>query len=232
MFKKASLQRMYAKICFWGRQGTGKTTQVVRTCAALHEQKGGKGDVFMIDTENASQSVRELLKVRGIDLQVLQTTKPAEAIKGLQMAADMMAQGDCSVLLIDSVTDLYKLPRVDWMVRNKKDKIPLNAYSGIDKPYQVFCEKLKWAKCDVVYTLKEKDDKETVDETDQTHKKPDGKDSAEYIARVKVHCQALKRKNADMAVRCDVSDDVAPGKVHRVVDPEPELWAKMVERFK
>ena len=81
MFKKASLQRMYAKICFWGRQGTGKTTQAVRTCAALHEQKGGKGDVFMIDTENASQSVRELLKVRGIDLQVILLGRDFEILK-------------------------------------------------------------------------------------------------------------------------------------------------------
>jgi len=227
LFKEAEEAHMFAKVAFWGRQGTGKTTHMVKAAVALHRARGSKGTIMMIDTENCSLTVREMMRAFDIPFQFLQTTKPAEAYKAL---GELNDSPDCSVLLIDSVTDLYKRPRQDWLMENKKDQIPLNKYSGIDKPFAAFCERLKWVNANVVYTMREKTETETVEENDQSHKVPDGK-GAEYIARVKVHAHALKRKNDDMAVRMDISDDAAPGKIARVVNPTDEVWDQVMARF-
>ena len=223
MFKDLNEAEAFAKVLLWGPPGAGKSTQAIWCAISLH--KGTGAPVFILDTENALQAAKAIFDAAGVPVQAMQTTRPEEATKAVRHVEQSKG-----ILVLDSGTDLYRLPRAAWMSKHGKTQIPLNAYTGIDQPFNEFVEVVKWAKCHIVYTLKAKNDKDVVDENEQTFQVADGK-GLEYIARVKCAMSATKKKGAPADITMLVTDDAAVGKTFRATNPTQELCDKLMARF-
>lgn len=212
----------HAKIVVHGPSGAGKSTQLLRLLISLHRQTGAP--VFFFDTENAKQAADIIFAEAGVPYQILQSDDPTQAYKAVEYVEKLGG-----ILGIDNATDLYKMPRLRWQMEHKKP-IPMQQYGAIDRPFDTFQQRLKWAKCHVLYTLKVKADKDTVEENEVVHMVPDGR-GLEFVARVKLSMSANKRKGQASEIVALVSDDAAAGKTGRIVSPTQEHMDKIVARF-
>lgn len=103
MLKKAVNKQAFAKVGIYGGAGTGKTRTAAEVALGLAQLSGNK-PVAMFDTEPAASYIIPLFEKAGIEFMVYDESR---AFKDL-MAFTQEAAESCSVVIIDSITHVWR----------------------------------------------------------------------------------------------------------------------------
>lgn len=128
MLKKAEHKIAFAKLGIYGRAGSGKTFTAAKVAIGLHHFAKLKKPVGMFDTEPAASFIIPLFKKAGIEFLVYDESR---ALADLMAFMDE-AERDCSIVIIDSVTHVWRDAQDSYLnklnaQRKQRNKEPLLA---------------------------------------------------------------------------------------------------------
>jgi hypothetical protein len=121
MLKKAANNMAYAKVGIYGSAGSGKTRTAAEIAIGVVKATGSKKPVGMFDTEPAAAFIVPLFNKAGIEFLVYDESR---AFKDL-MAFSEEAVSSCSVIIVDSITHVWRdlqdsyLSRINEQRRDK-----------------------------------------------------------------------------------------------------------------
>ena len=224
-------RKKIANVTIWGRQGTGKTVNAVIAASLLHRSCGGKVGVF--DTENALGSMVDGLESMGLAEHILHWRSGIDAKKPVSSDfldfLDECKKAGTSIIVVDSVTDMLKGPRLQWQERSGQHRIPLAAYAEIDFPFKRAIEHLKRLDMHAIYTVREKVESITNASKDESNAEPDVKDF-EYLSDIKCHTMAHKHSTHGKVFSMEVTSRMAKG-VKMYSPPGPQAWSEILAPF-
>jgi len=102
--KKAENNMAFAKVGIYGEAGSGKTRTAAEIAIGLIKSTSNKKPVGMFDTEPASAFIAPLFKEAGIEFLVYDESRALVDLMGFMDEAEK----ECSVVIIDSVTHVWK----------------------------------------------------------------------------------------------------------------------------
>lgn len=124
MLKKAQNRMAYGKVGIYGEAGSGKTYTAALIAIGLHQFAKLDKPVGMFDTEPAASYIIPLFEKAGIDFLVYDESR---ALKDL-MAFMNEAEKECSVVIIDSITHVWRDAQDSYLKRinetRKKNRKP------------------------------------------------------------------------------------------------------------
>jgi hypothetical protein len=112
MLIKATNKQAYAKIGIYGTAGSGKTRTAAEIAIGLSKSSGGK-PVAMFDTEPAASYIIPLFEKAGIEFYVYDQSR---AFKDLMAFVDE-AKEQCSVIIVDSITHIWRDLQESYLAR-------------------------------------------------------------------------------------------------------------------
>lgn len=126
MLKKAENKIAFGKVGLYGRAGSGKTYTAALIAIGLHRFAKLTKPIGMFDTEPAASFVLPLFKKAGIEFLVYDESR---ALADLMSFIDE-AERECSVVIIDSVTHVWRDAQDSYLTklnkqRKQKGKDPL-----------------------------------------------------------------------------------------------------------
>lgn len=126
MLKKAENKMSYAKVGIYGGAGSGKTFTAAKVAIGLYEFAGATKPVGMFDTEPAASYIIPLFEAAGIEFMVYDESR---ALKDLMAFMDE-AEQECSVVIIDSITHVWRDAQESYLAkintgRTRQNKKPL-----------------------------------------------------------------------------------------------------------
>lgn len=104
MFAPAQQKQAFAKIGLYGEAGSGKTYTAAKFAIGLHQYLGLDKPVAMFDTEPAAGFIKPLFDDANIDFVVADGSRALQDV----MAAIDEAEQNCSMLIIDSITHIWR----------------------------------------------------------------------------------------------------------------------------
>lgn len=113
MLKKAEKKNAFAKVGLYGNAGSGKTYTAAKIAIGLHQFGGCTKPVGMFDTEPAASYIIPLFEKAGIEFLVYDESR---ALKDLMAFMDE-AERDCSVVIIDSITHVWRDAQESYLAR-------------------------------------------------------------------------------------------------------------------
>jgi hypothetical protein len=128
MLKKATNKQAFAKVGIYGSAGSGKTRTAAEIAIGIVKASKNQKPVAMFDTEPAASFILPLFEKAGIEFLVYDESR---AFKDL-MAFTQEAKETCSVIIVDSVSHIWRdlqesyLARINDQRRNYNKK-PLTA---------------------------------------------------------------------------------------------------------
>lgn len=136
-------------------------------------------------------------------------------------------------LMVDSMTDVAHYGRVAYSKANPGKKIDYGKADAGVAPLELA---LKAFTKHLLFTFREKDDKDMIDGIEVTSgKKAKAAGNLDYLARVKVHCHKTRTKDG-VAIACDVTDQRGLGDkpATRLVKPTSADFAALLnlERYR
>lgn len=128
MLRKAENKMAYAKVGLYGTAGSGKTYTAAKLAIGLHQYSGATKPVGMFDTEPAASFIIPLFQEAGIEFMVYDESR---ALKDLMAFMDE-AEQECSVVIIDSITHVWRDAQESYLAkinagRARQNKKPLYA---------------------------------------------------------------------------------------------------------
>lgn len=117
MLRKATNKMAYAKIGIYGAAGSGKTRTAAEIAIGLAKLSGGK-PVAMFDTEPAASYIIPLFEKAGVEFFVYDESR---AFKDL-MAFTEEAKETCSVIMVDSITHIWRDLQESYLARINDDR--------------------------------------------------------------------------------------------------------------
>lgn len=121
MLKKATNKMAYAKIGLYGDAGSGKTVTASKIAIGLHKFAKLDKPIAFFDTEPAASFVKPLFDQANIDLMVMESRSLSDLMKVMDEA-----EKECSIIIIDSVTHLWK-DAMDSYIKKINDTRKKNA---------------------------------------------------------------------------------------------------------
>jgi len=121
MLKKATNKQAFAKIGIYGTAGSGKTRTAAEIAVGLAKLSGGK-PVAMFDTEPAASYIIPLFEKAGIEFLVYDESR---AFKDL-MSFTEEAKESCSVIIVDSITHIWRDLQESYLARINDDRKKYN----------------------------------------------------------------------------------------------------------
>jgi hypothetical protein len=113
MLKKAENKMAYAKVGLYGEAGSGKTYTAAQIAIGLHQFAKLDKPVGMFDTEPAASFIIPYFKKAGIEFLVYDESR---ALKDLMAFMDE-AEAACSVVIIDSITHVWRDTQESYLKR-------------------------------------------------------------------------------------------------------------------
>lgn len=136
LFKKAEMTSSYLKAAFMGFAGDGKTFTASELAMGLnlHLRKLnnplGQRPVFFLDTEKGSDWMKPRFDAAGIDLEVAKTQAFDDGCSAIAMA-----EKDASVLIIDSVSHLWKELTQSYMRKMKRNRLTMGDWGYLKEQW-------------------------------------------------------------------------------------------------
>lgn len=126
MMKKAENKMAYAKVGLYGDAGSGKTYTAAQLAIGLHKFANLSKPVAMFDTEPAASFIMPYFQKAGIEFYVYDESR---ALQDLMEYVEE-AEEKCSILIIDSITHIWRKLQQDFLdklnaVRANQNKRPL-----------------------------------------------------------------------------------------------------------
>lgn len=118
MLKKASNKMAYAKVGLYGGAGSGKTRTAAEIAIGIVQYSKSTKPVAMFDTEPAASFIIPLFERAGIEFLVFDESR---AFKDL-MAFTAEAKATCSVIIIDSITHVWRDLQESYLARINDDR--------------------------------------------------------------------------------------------------------------
>lgn len=194
----------WCKLGAFGLEKRGKTTLVLKVACMLARHTGKR--IALLDTENMRTDWYDrVLEITGQPPICFPApddqghVKPCSPEDALAFAKACEEHPDVAILVCDSMTELLNYHREGYVKKNGKG-IPLNLYSKLDAPYKRFGDWVKTANMHVLATMREGDDRQTVDDVEQVIGKTGKAGKFEYIPRIMAHCTIRKSKGANVYV--------------------------------
>lgn len=141
-FKKAKNEQAAIKVLLYGSQGAGKTLTALDIADGMAKKTGGR--VAMIATERGYDFYTDASKTRALhpdafDFDVDATKSFVDAMKDVD---DFIASKKHSVLIVDSLTQVYEACKDLYGDKNKIGAIKIHTWNKINEQYGLFIEKL------------------------------------------------------------------------------------------
>lgn len=141
-FKKAKNEQSAIKALLYGAQGAGKTLTALDIADGLSKKFGGR--VAMIATERGYDFYTQASKTRALhpeafDFDVDSTKSFVDAMKD---ADEFIRSKNHSVLIVDSLTQVYESCKDVYGDKNKIGAIKIHTWNKINEQYGLFIEKL------------------------------------------------------------------------------------------
>lgn len=127
MLKKATNKMAYAKIGIYGGQGAGKSRTAAEIAIGLYKHAKLAKPVAMFDTEPGASFLIPLFEKAGIEFMVYDESR---AFSDLMKWMDE-ASRECSVLIVDSITHIWRDLQESFLARlndQKKQKCDQNGW--------------------------------------------------------------------------------------------------------
>jgi len=126
MLKKAENKMAFAKLGLYGDAGSGKTFTAAQIAIGLHKFGKLEKPIAMFDTEPAASFIIPYFEKAGIDFYVFDESR---AFSDLMAFMDE-AEKECSIVIIDSITHVWKDLQDSYIkrlndTRKKQNKKPL-----------------------------------------------------------------------------------------------------------
>lgn len=217
------------KAGLFGLPKGGKTHGAITLAVAACKELELPGDVAMFQTEPwVPDWHARFQKATGkVAIPSEVSTDPKVA---LQFLKECEADGNVSLLIIDSMSELQSGPRQKWVEENKKS-IPLNLYAQIDRPFKALCDALKFTQLHWIATMREDDDKLVVDDNEVVVGKKAKAGDFAYVPRLLVHC--TRRNGKSGAVPDHVWKITDCGGISRtVINGKSDEWLEHLQRYK
>ncbi len=172
MLKKPQNRMAFAKVGIYGEAGSGKTYTAALIAIGLYQFAGCTKPVGMFDTEPAASFIIPLFEAAGIEFLVYDESR---ALRDLMSFMDE-AERECSVVLIDSITHVWRdaqdsyLKKINDQRRSRNQKpiysLEFHHWKPIKASWAAFTDRFLSSKlhCIVcgragsVYEYQEKDD--------------------------------------------------------------------------
>lgn len=113
MLKKATNKMSYAKVGLYGGAGSGKTRTAAEIAIGIHRYAKATKPIAMFDTEPAASFIIPLFEKAGIEFLVYDESR---AFKDL-MAFTAEAKEACSVVIVDSITHIWRDLQESYLAR-------------------------------------------------------------------------------------------------------------------
>lgn len=128
MLKPATNKMSFAKVGLYGTAGSGKTHTAARIAIGLHQFTKATKPVGFFDTEPAASYVIPLFEKAGVEFLVYDESR---ALRDLMAFMDE-AEESCSVVIIDSITHVWREAQESYLAkvnegRKRSNKKPLAA---------------------------------------------------------------------------------------------------------
>ena len=126
MLKKAQNKQAFAKVGLYGTAGSGKTYTAAKIAIGLHKYAKCTKPIGMFDTEPAASYIIPLFEEAGIEFLVYDESR---ALKDLMAFMDE-AEKECSIVIIDSITHIWRDAQDSYLkrlndTRKSQNKKPL-----------------------------------------------------------------------------------------------------------
>lgn len=118
MLKKATNKMAYAKVGLYGDAGSGKTFTAAHIAIGLHQFAKLDKPIAMFDTEPAASFIVPYFESAGIDFFVFDESR---ALADLMAFMDE-AERDCSIVIIDSITHIWRKLQQDYLDRLNEER--------------------------------------------------------------------------------------------------------------
>lgn len=118
MLKPAKNRMAYAKIGLYGSAGAGKTRTAAEIAIGLHKAIKSTKPIAAFDTEPAFGFVLPLFEKAGIELLVADESR---ALSDLMAFMDE-AEGQCDIVIIDSITHVWRDAQDSYLSRMNKSR--------------------------------------------------------------------------------------------------------------
>lgn len=200
-FRKAKCEQAYLKIGMYGKQGSGKTFSALLFAEGLAAKESKR--VAFVDTETGGQFYAEEVKSRKVhpepfDYDVI-NTRSLQTILEEFKALDFSKHG---VFVIDSMTHVWEAAIAAYNgARTKANTIPLNAWSGIKRPYKELITAMLNAPIHIIIAGREGLTMETDDadgESKPTGTKMKAEGETGYEPHILIRFSPIKRKDGDL----------------------------------
>lgn len=122
MLKKATNKMAYAKVGIYGTAGAGKTRTAVEIAIGLHKAIKSTKPIAAFDTEPAFSFVLPLFQQAGIELLV---DDESRALVDLMAFMDE-AEKQCDIVIIDSITHVWRDAQESYLARLNKSRASQN----------------------------------------------------------------------------------------------------------
>lgn len=141
-FKKAKNEQAAVKVLLYGSQGAGKTLTALDIADGLAKKTGGR--VAMIATERGYDFYTDASKTRALhpeafDFDVDPTKSFIDAMRDVD---EFIASKKHSVLIVDSLTQVYEACKKLYGEKNKAGSIKIHKWNNINEQYNLFIEKI------------------------------------------------------------------------------------------
>lgn len=128
MLKKATNKMSYGKVGLYGTAGSGKTRTAAEIAIGIVQYSQSKKPVAMFDTEPAASFIIPLFEKAGIEFLVKDDSRAFTDL----MSVTREAEETCSVLIVDSITHIWRDLQESYLARindfrRRDNKRPLNS---------------------------------------------------------------------------------------------------------
>jgi len=113
MLKKATNKMSYGKVGLYGTAGSGKTRTAAEIAIGIVQYSKNPKPVAMFDTEPAASFIIPLFEKAGIEFLVKDDSRSFTDL----MSVTQEAEGTCSVLIVDSITHIWRDLQESYLAR-------------------------------------------------------------------------------------------------------------------
>jgi AAA domain len=135
LFKKAEVTTSFLKLGMMGFAGSGKTFTATSIAIGLHKLAKSDKPIFFLDTETGSDWVKPRIEAAGIEL----FTAKTRAFRDLLQAVPD-AEGDASVLLVDSLTHFWVELTDAYMRKKNRTRLQFDDWAFLKAEWRKFTD--------------------------------------------------------------------------------------------
>lgn len=136
LFKPAVMQQGFLKMGVYGGPGAGKSYTASLIAVGLHSLIKSKKPVTFFDTETGSEYVLPtIFKPAGVDLQTVKSRSFVDMVAALKEA-----QGISDILIVDSITHVWKELMEAYKRKKGLDYVEFQDWAVIKKEWETFTE--------------------------------------------------------------------------------------------